>query len=140
MKTAAVVVILISAINVSAQQFVVGAQMEYTVSGSEAGVVMMYESKELVDIGLFYQRSEFSGEREVENGFYGAMLQLPIVKTEKLVFYGAVRGGIINREFFFVTPSIQTRINLRSRWGVGFGMGIRSGYPSASARLVHKLF
>lgn len=122
------------------QDVLFGVLAEKTISNTEFGALIMFESKKAVGVGVFYQCDRFDVERDLQNAFYGGLVQVPLVNGRKIVFSGVLRAGISNKDFFFVTPSLETKINIRQRWALVAGMGMRQGYPALSGKLLHKLF
>lgn len=139
-RTILTMLFVITSVSGIAQDLILGALGEYTVSGPEVGAVVMYESRKAMGIGVFYQQGTSEKEQGFQSTFYGALIQVPLVNAERILFSGILRGGMINREFFFVTPSLETKLNVRKKWALVFGMGVRKGYPSLSGKIVHKLF
>ncbi len=124
-----------------AQSMVTAIQMEYTVAGTQYGSSFIYESKKQWGLGVFYQVGVTqSVEIFDKDQFYGAQIQFPLVKSERISFFTSLRGGLVNDKFLVVVPGLETRINVGKRLGVAFGMSLRMNYPSVSSKLICKLF
>ncbi len=118
------------------QRIIVSGITEMTVAGYEVGGVISYESKGAWRTGAFYQqslptRSEFANR----NTFWGLINSIPLVKTEKLKFYGVVRTGMVNQKFFVLTPGLETDLSVGNNLSIGAGFSIRKTYPSASLKI-----
>lgn len=118
------------------QRVIVSAATEMTVAGYEAGGVISYKSKGSWRTGVFYQqslptRTEFAST----NTFWGLVNSIPLVKTEKLKFYGVIRTGMVNQKFFVLTPGLETDLSVGNYFSVGAGFAIRKTYPSASLKI-----
>lgn len=120
---------------------VTAIQLEYTITGPQYGTAVMYETQKQWGAGVFYQvGSGLSDEIVTKDQFYGAQLQVPLVRTERISFFTALRGGLVNERFLVVVPGLETRINVGRRIGVSFGMSLRKSYPSVSSKFAFKLF
>jgi len=126
----------------SAQDIVVSTGVEKTVGGNQYGGSMMYETKKFWGAGPFCQAgvSKSGSENLLNDFFYGIALQAPIARCEKISFVAIIRNGFVNEKYFAVVPSVETRIKLTPKAGVAIGTGLRSGYPSLSAKLFIRLF
>lgn len=138
------VVILFSILSTIAygQNIVVSAGAEKTVAGNQYGGSLMFETKSSWGAGAFYQAgiTRDNGEGYLKNPFYGIALQAPIARSQRISFCGLLRTGMVNEKYLVVVPSLETRIQITPKAGVAVGAGLRSGYPSLSAKLFIKLF
>jgi hypothetical protein len=121
----------------SAQDIVISAGAEKTVSGNQYGGSMMYETKKFWGAGVFGQTgvSHSGSENLLKDLFYGVVLQAPIAKCERISFVAIIRNGFVNEKYFVVVPSVETRIKITPKAGAAIGAGLRSGYPSLSVKL-----
>lgn len=126
----------------AAQDIVLSAGAEKTVTGNQYGGSLMYETKKSWGAGAFYQAGIIrdNGEGSRENPFYGIALQAPLVRSQRISFIGILRTGLVNEKFVAVVPSLETRIQITPKAGVAVGAGLRSGYPSLAAKLFVRLF
>ncbi len=125
-----------------AQRINVQGKIEQTARGAgyEAGLGFEFRSK--VAAGVFYQTKSF---READNfaiqsdTYYGGYAHLPIVKERRLMLGAVLRGGLINKSFFVITPALETRFNVTSNFGVITGLAYRQGYPAGTLALLYSL-
>jgi hypothetical protein len=124
----------------TSQDMIVSVLLESLVTGSQSGVSMMYESKAAFGMGGFYQRDlRPSRELGTLSTFYGAQIQVPLVKSERLLFSAVVRGGLVN-EFIVLVPGLETRINIRRRFALALSSSMRMNYPALSGKVIVKIF
>ena len=142
MKKILLIFFCCTSIIVTAQDIVVSIGAEKTVSGNQYGGSIMYETKKFWGAGAFWQAGVSNGANEnvLKDIFYGISLQAPIAKCERLSFVAILRNGFVNEKYFVVVPSVETRIKVTPKAGVAVGTGLRSGYPSLSAKLFIRLF
>jgi hypothetical protein len=141
MKTSVLLFFLVlMAYAVKSQDLTLAIQFENTVAGAQSGATMMYETKGAFAIGGFYQRDiQPSRELHALNAFYGAQIQVPLVRSERLLFAGILRTGLVN-EFVVVVPGLETRINIRKRFAVAISSSMRMNYAALSGKVIVKLF
>lgn len=123
--------------------FAIGS--EKSVGGIHHISALNVESKGKWGVGVFYQaKVDWNYSEEDSNLFrdpyYGITLQAPLAKCEKMSFFVTLRGGLVNKDFVLVVPSLETRIKLFSRFDAVFGMGYRYNYPTASIKVLVNLF
>ncbi len=142
MKTLLIVLFSILVKVSFSQDMVVAAGAEKTVNGNQYGGSVMYENRKLWGAGVYYQTgiTPDNGEGYLKNPFYGIALQGPIASSQRITFFGVLRTGIVNEKFLVVVPSLETRILITRKAGATIGAGLRSGYPSLSAKLFIRLF
>jgi len=142
MKKIFVILFSILSTLASAQDIVMSAGAEKTVTGNQYSGSVMYETKKSWGAGAFYQTglTPDNGEGYLKNPFYGIALQAPIARSQRISFIGVLRTGLVNEKFLAVVPSLETRIQITPKAGVAVGAGLRSGYPSLSAKLFVRLF
>ena len=144
MKTVIVIFVVALAIThapVYAQSIIFVGQSELTVSGPQYGLAFGYDFKSQWGGGAFYQ-SEIKRSHEVivPNSLYGAYLQIPLVKTDRIVFFARLRSGLSNEKFLVVLPGLETRVKMFRRTGCAFEMSMRMGYPSLSGKIFTTIF
>lgn len=123
------------------QDLVSALQVEYTVAGLQYGGSLMYEAKSKLGLGFFYQAPIGSLEdAHIKDQFYGVITQIPLAKSEKILFAANLRAGLVNDQFLVVVPGLETNINISKRIGIAFGMSLRMNYPSVSTKITLKLF
>lgn len=144
MKTFIISLLLLIAMEASAQKLMMQTGVEKTVAGFEYGAYLSYETKRMWALGSFYQtgltRNNPEGKLAPKNIFYGMLIQAPIAKSERLAFLFNLRTGFVNEKFLVIVPSVETRVHVSSRLGISIGTGLRMGYPSLSAKAFIKLF
>lgn len=145
MRTLIITLALVSSSFVAAaQQLNVLVGAEKSVKKPEYNMGVRYETKGHWGIGAFYQaavNSHSEGKAvKLENPFYGVNIQTPLAKSSKLLFTLNLRAGFVNEKFFVVVPCLETRLQSFKRFGAVFGMGLRHGYPSASIKIITKVF
>ncbi|HYC86465.1 MAG TPA: hypothetical protein VEB86_14630 [Chryseosolibacter sp.] len=114
---------------------------EYTIAGPQYGAAILMETNKKLGAGLFYQADiQSPAEVKTNNTFYGLQLQIPLAKSEKINFFGTVRGGLVNDKFAVIVPGVETRINAGKRLAVGFAMSMRMNYPSVLGKLTYRIF
>jgi hypothetical protein len=127
-----------------AQHVLVQGGVEKTVSGLEYSALLSYETKRLWAAGSFYQtglsRQNTEGELKQKNIFYGIQLQAPVVRCERMALLFNMRAGFVNRNFFALVPSVETRIRVNNKVSFSLGTGFRMAYPALSGKLVYQLF
>lgn len=123
------------------QKMVVGLELEYTVTGAQFGNSILYESKKQWALGAFYQSGiATTDDRSEKDRFYGAQMQFPLIKADRLSLLGSLRTGLVNDKFFVAVPGLETRINLGKHFGVAFIMSARKAYPAVATKLIVRLF
>lgn len=141
MKTLFTCVVLTFSTICFSQQMKIAFLAEQTVGGPQYGMATGWETKNLFGLTAFYQiDAKVPVEGGEKNTFYGAQLQLPISKSDKLAFFGTLRGGLVNDKFAVVVPGLETRLNVTKRIALAFGMSIRMNYPSLSGKAIFKFF
>lgn len=117
--------------------------VEKTVKRALYGGALMFEHRNKVAIGAAYQAgisNESSDGKKLSDVFYGIAFQAPIAKSNTIDFFGTVRLGFVNEDFFVALPGLETRIKTWRNLSTIFCMGYRVGYPSVGLRLSHPLF
>ena len=117
--------------------------VEKTAKRALYGGTLMFEHRSKVAIGAAYQAcisNESYDGKKLSDIFYGVAFQAPIAKSNKIDFFGTVRLGFVNENFFVALPGLETRIKTWRNLSTIFCMGYRVGYPSVGLKLSHPLF
>ena len=146
MKTTKLIVIIVfvvlsSNLPMNAQHLVVGATSELNVAGPQFGGTIAFEFKGLSSIGIFYQTElKKNSETLKSNTLSGVLLQVPLVKSEKLALLAKARLGLSNNHFLVAIPGLETRVGITERIGIALEMGMRMNYPSISGKIYTTIF
>ncbi len=115
-----------------AQQNVIGVQNGYAIK---------WNVRTGHKIGLSHQSSEhFSFESGLSNYPFTALeISQPLKKCQGLETYLVIKGGLVDNQFFAVTPELNLTANIGRFIALGFSSGIRARKAavglSASIRL-----
>jgi hypothetical protein len=142
MKAIAILILVLSCANAMSQSISTTLSAEKTVRGCGYTGQLGFEFRKPWGIGGFYQLvspSNFTEKKKFVDPFYGIYLQAPLMSSQRLLFNFVLRTGFVNKNFLVVTPALETRLHIRQRINLVFGMGLRHGYPSASGGLNYKL-
>jgi hypothetical protein len=142
MKTILTLIFCLTSLFASAQSIIASGGIEKAVNGNQFGGALTVETRKFWALGAFYQAGIGSqrGENILKNPFYGIVLQAPIAHVQRLSFLVLLRTGFINKNYFVVVPSFETRIRITQKMGISMGAGFRSGYPSLSAKVFVRIF
>lgn len=145
MKTVILLSLLVTTTSLCAQNLTLSTGIERTVAAAESQFTVGYQTKKQWSLGTFYQTTlnvpPFENTLEGDSRtWYGAYLNLPLAKTEKITFYAQVRAGLIDEQFVAIVPSLETRITITKWFAFGMGGGYRHGYPALSFKAHIKLF
>lgn len=133
--------LIICAASLIGQNMLIGVQAEITVTGYQYGGSMLHETAEKWGYGVFYQTSlSKSYEEASKKLLYGIQLQAPLAKSERIKFFATLKGGLANKQFVVVIPGLETRVAIRNRLSIAFGMSMRVSYPAISSKIMIKLF
>jgi hypothetical protein len=133
---------LINVISLQAQSVITNLSAEKNVKGCSYRGALGYEFSRPWAIGGFYELTSpttFQEEKKLVDPFYGVYVQTPLVSSERILVSAVLRAGFINKNFFVITPAVETRIRVFSQTFIVFGAGLRHGYTSASIGIGHKL-
>lgn len=124
-----------------AQQIVATASGEKTVSGWQYGGALGFRTKYQWNFGAFYQQDVMiQPDRGAQrSNFYGLTINMPIAKSDKLVFCFNSRLGLANRHHFVLVPGLETEVNLSKHFSLSALMAVRMSYPSAALKVNVKL-
>jgi hypothetical protein len=124
----------------SAQHVVVSPMVEKTINCYQYGASVSMEVPSQWRFGGFYQtslsRQELVGHRE---HFWGMTVSAPLMKADRITFYGNARIGIVNKYFMVVCPAVATELKISKRFHINVGMSIRKEYLSAQTSLNIKI-
>jgi hypothetical protein len=92
------------------------------------------------EIGGFYQQEINPGfyeriSRKREEEFFGAYIAIPMLCKNHFNLDFQVRTGIVNREYFAITPSIHFTYRPVRFLGISAGMGVRNFRPTVIPRI-----
>jgi hypothetical protein len=123
-----------------AQHVVVSPMAEKTINSYQYGSSVSLEISSQWRFGGFYQTS-LSAQEHIEHRehFWGMTVSAPLMKTDRITFYGNARIGIVNKYFLVVCPAFSTELKILKRLHMGVGMSIRKGYLSAQTSLNIKI-
>ncbi|HYG03445.1 MAG TPA: hypothetical protein VD927_13430 [Chryseosolibacter sp.] len=126
----------------NAQSFSIAMNAEKTVSGTQYGPALSFQTKSNWRAGAFYQSvMNVRPERgEIKSEFYGISAAAPLKKCDGFVFYATFRAGLSNNQFLVLVPGIETEIRLTPRASVAFGTSIRMQHVAASGKLMFRIF
>lgn len=127
---------------IAAQDIVLAAISERTVTGPQFGGSLTYETGKKWGMGVFYQAEigAMGNAEDAASRLYGGLLQAPLMISEKINFVANLRVGLANEKFIVAIPALETRLNVTKRTGVSFEMSMRMSYPSLSGKLFIRLF
>jgi hypothetical protein len=142
MKTTLIIILLvqIGLSNAFCQRLLTSTYAEYTVSGVQYGGAAIFATDRQWGAGIFYQTSLSSTENVNIKKYYGLTLQVPIVRTSRLLLAGTLRSGVVNDQFFVIVPGLETQIELSKKIALAVGMSVRMNYPAVSSKFIIKLF
>ncbi len=144
MKNLIIFLIILVAAKANAQDIVATTGIEKTVAGSETFFSLSYENKAKWSLGGFYQTKinlpiAENNTTDSDIKWMGAVLNIPLIHTEKIDLFLKLRGGMVNDSFIVLSPAIETKVNITQRFGFGVWSGYRQGYPSFAANVHFKI-
>ena len=124
----------------SAQHVVVSPMVEKTINCYQYGASVSMEVPSQWRFGGFYQTS-LSAQEQIRHRehFWGMTISAPLMKADRITFYGNARMGIVNKYFLVVCPAVVTELKILKRFHLTVGMSIRKGYLSAQTSLNIKI-
>lgn len=125
------------------QTFSVSPYVQHTVMGLQKGLEVVTTTQKGFGAGVFYQSTrEISLKESVSNyPFTGVSLFFPIAGScEKIAVQGSLKAGLVNEQFFALTPELITSIKLTRHLAIAVGTGFRSGEAAVSAKLNINVF
>lgn len=144
MKAILIILSTVLYLSAGAQNMVLQSGAEKTVAGIQLYTSASAESKTLWALGMFYQAGvgRYGPEQNasIAKPFYGILLQVPLIRSERIALLANLRSGFVDEKFFIITPSLETRIKLSARTGLSVGSGFRMGQPSLQAKAFIKIF
>lgn len=124
----------------SAQHVVLSPIVEKTVNSYQYGASVSVEVQSQWRFGGFYQTSLLRREQiRPHDHFWGMTVSAPLMKSDRITFYGNARSGIVNKYFIVLCPAVVTELKLFERFHMNVGMSIRKGYLSAQTSLSIKI-
>jgi hypothetical protein len=136
----AFMILFVTPVLLSAQRVVVTPMVEKTINSYQYGASVSMEIPSQWRFGGFYQTS-LSGQEQIKHRehFWGMTVSAPLMKADRITFYGNARVGIVNKYFLVVCPAVVTELEILKRFHLGVGMSIRKGYLSAQTSLNIKI-
>jgi hypothetical protein len=133
----AFLLLILPALQTKGQKLVVSAISEMTVYGYQGGGILSFQNKHYWRFGAFYQAPirVRKNERGPKNEFLGLVTAIPLAKTDKIIFYGVGRGGVIDKTFMVFTPGLDTEVKIGDNISLCAGMSIRNTYPSVLLKI-----
>lgn len=136
----AVMILFVTPVCLSAQHVIVSPMIEKTISSYQYGVSVSMEVPSQWRFGGFYQTSLSRLEQiKHREHFCGMNISAPLMKADRITFYGNARLGIVNKYFLVVCPAVITELQILKRIHINVGMSIRKGYLSAQTSLNIKI-
>jgi hypothetical protein len=123
------------------QHLVPALTVEKNVAGCEYGTSLAYQSRNLISFGAFYQTSlplKTEGMKAKKN-FTGAVLNIPIAKSQNINFYFQSRIGLADERFLVFAAGVDTEIHLVRNVWIHAVAGLRMTYPSLTTKISFKL-
>ena len=134
------VALFVTPVLLSAQHVVVSPMVEKTINSYQYGASVSIELPSQWRFGGFYQTSLSKQELiKPNNHFWGMTVSAPLMKADRITFYGNARVGMINEYFLVVCPAVSTELKISTRFHINVGMSIRKGYLSAQTSLNIKI-
>jgi hypothetical protein len=136
----AFVIFFVTPVLLSAQQVVVSPMVEKTINSYQFGASVSMEIPSQWRFGGFYQTS-LSRQEQIKHreNFWGMTISAPLMKADRITFYGNARIGVVNKYFLVVCPAVVTELKIIKRLHLSVGMSIRKGYLSAQTSLNIKI-
>jgi hypothetical protein len=133
-------ILFVMPVLLSAQHVVVSPMVEKTINTYQYGASVSMEVPSQWRFGGFYQTS-LSRQEQIRphDHFWGMTVFAPLMKADRITFYGNARVGIVNKYFLVVCPAVATELKILKRFHINVGMSIRKGYLSAQTSLNIKI-
>lgn len=139
-KNTAFIILLLMPVLLSAQHMVVAPTVEKTIDRYQYGTSLSLEIPAQWRFGGFYQTSLSSPEHTSEREhFWGLTIYAPLMKADRITFYGNARVGIVNKYFMVVSPAVITELKIFGQLHLDVGLSVRKGYLSAQTSLNIKI-
>jgi len=126
-----------------AQNVVIRTYIEQTSVTPKSGLSYGYQSKFGFEVGGFFQSDKYMESLSVqersnmptvyEREFYGMFVAAPVFTRDIFEAKVNVRTGMVNNEYFAITPSVTTELRPLDRLRIGAGIGVRSFNPTWQA-------
>jgi hypothetical protein len=136
----AFMILFLTPVWLSAQHVVVSPMVEKTINSYQYGASVSMEIPSQWRFGGFYQTS-LSGHEQIgpPENFWGMAISAPLMKADRITFYGNARIGIVNKYFLGACPAVATELKILKRLHLNMGISIRKGYLSAQTSLNIKI-
>lgn len=122
-----------------AQDFKITTYVERTYISPKMGMSAGYRFGCSFEAGGFYQKEIQSGFSEqpekCEHEFYGMYFSIPVLCREKFGLDFMIRSGMVNKENFTITPSLNLDYRPFRILGIGGGIGLRNLRPTFMPRI-----
>lgn len=105
------------------------------------GTALGFETNNSIEFGAFYQVSlgkSNESRPKHEYKFVGGYLAMPFVSNQNFNLKFKVRVGMVNRENFVITPSLDAQFYLNKFIGLGLGVGTRNLNPTVMTSIILK--
>ncbi|MFK7953723.1 MAG: hypothetical protein AB8B73_12825 [Ekhidna sp.] len=124
------------------QSVVTTSYLELTSISPKAGISVGVKNYYGIEYGGFYQESKtieskFMSEQQrselpriYEKVFWGAYVGFPVVRRQAGEVQLNIRTGVVNSEWFVITPSLRGVYNVSRGIKVGGGLGVRAFRPT----------
>ncbi|MBL0744447.1 hypothetical protein [Chryseolinea lacunae] len=124
----------------SAQHVVVSPMVEKTINNYQYGGSISLEVQSQWRFGVFYQTSLSRLEQtRPHDQFWGMTVSAPLMKADRITFYGNSRVGFVNKYFLVLCPAVATELKLLKRFHLNVAISIRKGYLSAQTSMNIKI-
>jgi len=136
----AFMILFMTPVLLSVQHVVVSPMVEKTINSSQYGASVSMQISSQWRFGGFYQTS-LSAQEQIRHRehFWGMTISAPLMKADRITFYGNARVGLVNKYFLVVCPAVVTELKIIKRLHLSVGMSIRKGYLSAQTSLNIKI-
>ena len=105
------------------------------------GTAVGFETNNSIEFGAFYQVSPGKSDDskpKYETKFAGGYLAMPLVSNPNFNLKFKARAGVVNRENFVITPSLDAQFFLKEFIGLGLGVGTRNLRPTFMTSIILK--
>lgn len=138
-------IMIAATLSANAQGITVASYVEQTSVSPKLGYMLGYtfDSEIPVEVGAFFHnelmnpangQTEFYNKRR-ETSFVGAYFNYPAVVGHKFDLYLQIRTGVVNKENFTITPSLEGRMKLTKQLHIATAVGTRCFRPTAMAKV-----
>ena len=98
---------------------------------------LTFRYKNFLGLGVFGQSSQYISFEEKENNYpiIGLDISLPLKTCEELRILAHLKGGLVNNQFFIITPELETRLKLIKHIYLSTSIGIRRNQEAIGGKL-----